>query len=451
MSESIPSQAQLGTDPSLADDPRKILTDGHMGRVQVIAVVLCTVLNAVDGFDVLSISFAAPGIAQEWGITPATLGIILSVELVGMALGSVMLGNLADQVGRRKTLLLCLVIMGTGMFLATLATGVVVMSLYRLLTGFGIGGMLAATNATVAEFSNARYKTMCVSIMAAGYPVGAIVGGSVASTLLAATGEWRSVFYFGVGMSLLMFPLVFLLLPESVGFLVQKRPTNALERINETLSKLGHRTVPALPPRTEDEPRTSVRELFSSRLARITILLTVGYFAHIMTFYFILKWVPKIVVDIGFESSSAAGVLVWANVGGLLGSLVLSVLSLRISTRKLIVVAMVLSTVAVAIFGRGAEDLSSLSLLAAMGGFCTNAAVVGLYAFIAHSFPSAVRAGGTGFVIGVGRGGAALGPVLAGLLFSSGLGLQGVAVVMALGSLLGGACLLALPERDCAL
>ena len=195
---------------------------------------------------------------------------------------------------------------------------------------------------------------------------------------------------------------------------------------------------------TADEPRTSVKQLFSGSLGRITILLTAAYFAHIMTFYFILKWVPKIVVDMGFSPASAGGVLVWANVGGLIGALTLSFLSVRLSTRLLVIGAMLASTAAVIFFGHGADGLAGLSFLAALGGFFTNGAVSGLYALVAHSFPSAVRAGGTGFVIGVGRAGAALGPVLAGLLFQSGMGLQGVAIAMAMGSIIGAVCLLGL-------
>lgn len=427
---------------------RAILAAGKMGGRQILAVAICTLLNALDGFDVLSISFASPGIAAEWGIGRGALGIVLSMELIGMAVGSVVLGNVADRIGRRKTILGALVVMGVGMYLATTATGLATLSAYRLFTGLGIGGMLAATNAVVAEFSNARLKSMSVAIMAAGYPVGAIVGGSIASYLLAATGDWRSVFYFGIVASAIMLPVVWFLLPESVGYLVQARPHGALERVNDIMRKLGHRTVPDLPPATADEPKTSVKQLFSGRLARITILLTLAYFAHIMTFYFILKWVPKIVVDMGYPPALAGGVLVWANVGGLLGSIVLSLLSLRIPTRTLVLGAMLLSTAAVIVFGTGASGLAMLSLMSALAGFFTNAGVVGLYALIAHGFPSAVRAGGTGFVIGVGRGGAALGPVIAGFLFEAGLGLLGVAIAMGLGSLIGAVCIFGLKQSD---
>jgi cyanate permease len=169
-----------------------------------------------------------------------------------------------------------------------------------------------------------------------------------------------------------------------------------------------------------------------------------------MTFYFILKWVPKIVVDMGFSPAAAGGVLVWANVGGLVGGILFSLLSLRFAVRGLLAIAMVASVVMVTVFGQGQADLAGLSWAAAAGGFFTNAGMVGLYAIVAASFPTAVRAGGTGFVIGIGRGGAALSPIVAGYLFQGGLGLGSVAAIMASGSLIAALAILAVPRRELA-
>jgi predicted MFS family arabinose efflux permease len=149
----------------------------------------------------------------------------------------------------------------------------------------------------------------------------------------------------------------------------------------------------------------------------------------------------------GFSPSAAGGVLVWANVGGLIGGLLFSVVSLKVSVRSLLIVAMVASVVMVTLFGAGQADLRGLSWAAAAGGFWTNAGMVGLYALIAASFPTAVRAGGTGFVIGIGRGGAALGPIVAGFLFQSGLGLLPVAAIMSVGSLVAALAIFGLPRR----
>ncbi len=140
-------------------DPRQTLLTSPMGALQIIVVFIAVGLNALDGFDVMSISFASIGIQREWHINKATLGAVLSMELIGMAVGSIVLGGLADRIGRRSTTLGCLVLMAIGMFMATQASGVFDLSIYRVLTGLGIGGVLAAVNALTAEFSNAGVAT----------------------------------------------------------------------------------------------------------------------------------------------------------------------------------------------------------------------------------------------------------------------------------------------------
>ncbi|MGH8261743.1 MAG: MFS transporter, partial [Steroidobacteraceae bacterium] len=162
-----------------------------MGWLQIVAVIITIGLNALDGFDVMSISFASPGIASEWHLDNTALGFVLSMELIGMALGSILLGGVADRIGRRPTVLGCLFAMAIGMLMATQATSVVDLSVWRVLTGLGIGGMLAAVNAVVAEFSNAPRKNLNVALMAIGYPIGAVVGGIIVEHLLKGH-SWRS-------------------------------------------------------------------------------------------------------------------------------------------------------------------------------------------------------------------------------------------------------------------
>jgi benzoate transport len=427
----------------MASDPRAVIDDRPMSRFQWTVVAVMIGLNALDGFDVLSISFASPGIAKDWGIDRAALGFVLSMELIGMALGSIVLGGVADRIGRRATILGCLGVMAAGMFGAATANGIEVLSAWRVLTGLGIGGMLAATNAAVAEAANAKRRALCVVLMAGGYPVGSIIGGSISAVLLA-EGSWRSVFVFGGFATLAFVPLVLWRVPESIAFLSHRRPPDALARINRSLARMGHATIEELPPPPPPARGVPIARLFQGWLTRPTLLLTLAYFAHIMTFYFILKWIPKIVVDMGFAPASAAGVLVWASAGGAAGSLLFGLFTLRMPLRGLTVAAMVLSTGLVVVFGRGQADLAGLSMIAALAGFATNAGVVGLYALAAQTFPTDLRATATGFIIGVGRGGSALAPALAGLLFAAGYGLPMVAMLMAAGSLLAAVSLLGL-------
>ncbi|MEQ1499343.1 MAG: MFS transporter [Novosphingobium sp.] len=411
-----------------------------MSRLQMAAVAITVGLNGLDGFDVLAISFASPGIASDWQIDRAALGFVLSMELIGMAIGSILLGNLADRIGRRPTMLGCLIVMTLGMALATTAQDVTSLSIWRVLTGLGIGGMLAATNAVAAEFSNARRRSLCLALMVIGYPLGAVIGGAIAAGLLDG-GHWRVVFEFGAIVTALFIPLVWLFVPESVDYLAKKQPVNALARVNQTLARMGHRALEVLPKTDSGPAKTSIAALFKPGLVLTTLLVTIAYFGHITTFYFILKWTPKIVADMGFAPGLAAGVLVWANVGGALGGALFGLLTLKFGLKPLTLAALVLSAIMVAAFGRGPDDLTQLAVMAGAAGFFTEAGIVGLYSVLAQVFPTQVRASGTGFAIGVGRGGAALAPILAGLLFQAGYGLQAVAIVMAVGSLIAAGAL----------
>jgi benzoate transport len=417
-----------------------------MSALQILVVAITLGLTALDGFDVLSISFASPGIAAEWGIDRAALGIVLSMELIGMALGSVVLGALADRIGRRPTMLGCLVLMTLGMFMVTAVKLIPQLELWRFITGLGIGGLLATNNAVAAEFANLRRRNLCISLMAIGYPIGAVLGGLSVAQLLEHH-DWRSVFYFGGTITAVFIPVVLLVVPESIHWLAQQQPARALERINRALVRMRQSSIAALPARVAQARKASIADIFAPALIAITLLSALAYFFHIITFYFMMKWIPKIVVDMHFAPADAARVVVWANVGGATGGAVLGLLTQRGALKQFTIGAMLLSTVAVILFGHASPDLTELKMLCAAAGFCTNAAIVGLYAIYAQVFPTQVRATGTGFAIGVGRGGSVLAPIAAGYLFKWGYALPTVALYMALGSLLAAGVLAILELR----
>jgi benzoate transport len=419
---------------TMSNDPRQIINDRPMSLLQIVAVALTVGLNALDGFDVLSISFASGLISKDWQIEKAALGIVLSMELLGMAFGSIFLGGVADKIGRRKTILGCLTMMTIGMFMASRANGVYDLSFWRVLTGLGIGGMLASINAVAAEFSNQKWRSVSMALMVIGYPVGAVIGGIIVGPYLGA-GDWRSIFELGGFVALAFIPLVWFFIPESIEFLAQNRPSGALGTINKTLNRFGHGQVAELPALAEESEKPSVMDVFKPGLARTTTLVTMAYSFHVVTFYFILKWVPKIVTGMGFTDREAGAVLVQANIGGAIGGAVFGLLVKQFGLKKPTLAVLLLASLSVMWFGRGQTDLESIKRIVLVTGLFTNSAIVGLYSIFALVFPTHVRATGTGFAIGAGRGFSWLAPILAGFLFEYGFGLQGVAIFMAMGSL----------------
>jgi MFS family permease len=358
----------------------------------------------------------------------------------------VLLGGVADKIGRRPTILACLFAMSVGMFGASAAGGVPTLLVYRLLTGLGIGGMLASINAAVAELSSQRWRSLAVALMVVGYPVGGVTGGIIVQKLLG-SGTWHDVFIFGGAITAAFIPIVWFLLPESVDFLDRQGRPGALQAINRILTRFGHEPIAALTPATQESSQRSVTDIFKPALIVSTVLITLGYFTHVTSFYFIIKWVPKLVVDMGFQPRTAAGVLTWLNVGGATGVAIFGLIATRVSLKALTVVTLLGSSAMVVWFGRGPHDLVSLAATVAVAGVFINSAIGGYYLLFAKVFPTHVRATGTGFAIGVGRGGAVLAPILAGYLFQAGLAMPTVATLMAMGSLLSAAALLALKVR----
>src|SRR5262245_56661620 len=399
-------------------DPREIIDKSPMTFAQVMVVVVTVMLNAMDGFDILSIAFASNGIAAEWQVTTQALGIVLSMELVGMAVGSILLGGLADRIGRRSTLLGCLLTMAFGMVMATTAASPVQLSIWRIITGLGIGGMLSCTNAVVAELSNNKWRSLCISIMVIGYPLGGGFGGLWASGLINAYG-WRSVFYLGTSLTTLLLPLAYFLVPESVHWLTRKQPENALARVNASLRKLGQTAVSALPEMGTSERKKSLGDIFSPTLVGITLIVTAAYFLHIVSFYFLAKWTPRIVGAMfpALPPGTGPRVLALTNFGGAAGGAVFGLLAGRVGLKRLTIVIMACNAVSIILFGRTPADLTTLTWLAIAVGFFGNAAISGVYSILAYAFPTHVRATGTGFAIGLGRGGAVLSPWLAAFLF----------------------------------
>ena len=435
----------------MQNDPRIIIDDNAMGVRQWVVVALMVALNALDGFDVLSSAFAAPGISREWGIPRDALGVVLSAELVGMGFGSVLLGGFADRSGRKPAMLLCLVVMAAGMYMAHGAGGVTELTAWRFVTGLGIGGMLAATNAVTAECSSRAGRSLAMALYVIGYPLGAVIGGFVAQGWLLVAFDWRAVFMFGAVVTALMIPLVMLLVPETPAYFAARRPAGALEKINRSLAAFRQPQIEALPPQAAKADRPKVTDILAKpRLRTVTLLLAFGYMFHTITFYYILKWSPQIVADFGYPPAQAASVLTWANIGGATGGLLFGFLMRKWDIRTPTIVMLLLGAVAVAAFGFPRDSLWGWRMATFTTGFFTNAAIVGFYAALARGFPAHARATGTGVVLGVGRFGAAGSPILAGLLFTT-LGkdhLLTVSIVMALGSIVAALLLFVLPLRD---
>jgi benzoate transport len=391
-----------------------------MSRFQVGAVAICTVLNAVDGFDVLAMSFAAPLVSKEWVLSQDRLGLLFSAGLAGMTIGSAFIAPLADMLGRRWVTLLSLAVVTLGMFWAAVTSSALGMTAARCFTGLGVGAMLPSINTIVAEYSSAKRRELSLSIMATGYPIGATLGGMISVLIVAGFG-WRGIFAFGGLLSLIMIFVVYLALPESLGFLLAKRPANALARINRLLRRLERAEIASLPaPQTRETGAVGFADLARGGLAKSSALLFFAFFCVMSSFYFVLQWTPKLLVDAGLNPQQGISGGVLLNLGGIVGALLLGSFALRFAIFRIEMLAMVLAAITIAAFGLASANLGGALATAPIVGVFLFASMVGLYAIAPGIFPTSVRNTGTGLAIGAGRGGAILSPWLAGQLLELG-------------------------------
>ncbi len=400
---------------------RAQLNARDMSLAQWEVVVLCTAINMLDGYDVLVMSFAAAPVAADWQLDPASLGLLLSAGLIGMAIGSIVLGSLADVLGRKRLVHICLITVTIGMILSAHAHSQLQLLALRFITGVGIGGMLATLTALVSEYSNDKRRGICMGLLQSGYPLGALLGGIIAAQIIQFA-DWRSLFLFGGGLSALLLPLIVIRLPESLDF-VSKSGSPKVENVKgRLLERFGLSEPRQSMVEDSDQGVGSWRSCFTPSEVRInTLLLWTCYLALMFSFYFVVSWTPKLLVDAGLSTSEgiSAGAILQA--GGLIGALVIGLLGSRYAVHKLAAWFFSLSVVMILAYGWADAELTALMILSAMMGFFLIGAMIGLYTIGPALYDSKSRVTGVGLAIGVGRLGAIAAPFVGGLMIEADL------------------------------
>jgi benzoate transport len=421
-----------------------------MGRTQHAVIALCVAMNMLDGFDVLALAFSSAAISDEWGLSGAQLGILLSSALLGMAVGSMFVSQVADVIGRRTTILACGVVITLGMGLSALATGFEMLLVVRVLTGVAIGTLQACLNVLVSEYSSTRRRATAISLYTAGQPIGGTLGGILAGVLLASFG-WRSVFAFGAVATAVLMVVVWRVLPESIDYLTSRRPRRALERLNAILVRIGHPPVDELPASggaTSGAGRW--RDVLVGRAALVTLALGVAFFMLMAGFYFANSWTPQLVVLNGFAEADGVRAGVMFSAGGIVGSLAYGPVAGRLGVRPALVGAFVLAGLAFAGYATSAGALGPAFALAAALGAMTSAAMAGMFAIGPDSYSAAARATGVGLIIGLGRVGAIVSPIVAGRLLDSGWEPGQLYYLFVVPMLVGAAAIALVPRRRAA-
>jgi len=407
--------------------------------LQLIIVGLCVAVNMIDGMDVLILSYIAPALQLDWNVPADEVGVLFSAGILGMAIGGLAIAPVADFMGRRRLILLSLLISTIGMIASAFAGSIGVLMLLRVLVGCGIGAVLASMAALIAEYAPPRHRSFAIGLMYGGYPLGAILTGFAAAHAIPLFG-WQLVLGGAGAISALMIPVLLLLLPESMVFLTKRRPAKALDKVNAIRARLRLAPLDDL-PRIEDEvSRGGVAGLFSDGRASGTLLLWLAMIFGFAALWFAISWTPKLAIMSGLDQTAGIYAGTFFNFGAFAGTVALGLVTVRFRLQSIIPLFLIAAAGAMLAFGMLELDEAGLFFVSFLIGFLLQGGFNGIYPLAAQLYPAEIRSTGIGWTTGVGRLGAVLGPLLGGILIAREVPLAWIFFIFAVPAVLGGLC-----------
>ncbi|MBR0849739.1 MFS transporter [Bradyrhizobium diazoefficiens] len=419
-----------------------------VGAFQIRVLLVCAAVLFIDGFDTQAIGYVAPAVAQEWKLARGSLGPVFSAGLLGLMIGALIFGPLADKIGRRRIILASTAVFGIGTLLTVFATDTTWLIALRVLTGLGLGGAMPNAVALTSEFSPHRRRATLVMMMFAGFSIGAALGGLLAAALIPAFG-WRSVFLVGGVAPLLFLPFLFKALPESIRFLAMsggrdREVAGLLQRIAPEANFADNAKFVVPEPKL---PGLPVAHLFAEGRAPMTVLLWIVFFMSLLDLYLLSNWLPTVLNDLGVSVSAAVAIGAMLQVGGVVGTFTLGNFIDRFSFRALSLTYLA-AAVAIAAIGVTSHAIGLVTMAIFASGFCVVGGQIASNALTATFYPTAIRSTGVGWALGIGRIGSIVGPLVGGVMLARGMGAQPLFAAAAVPALVAAAAAFILARRD---
>jgi AAHS family 4-hydroxybenzoate transporter-like MFS transporter len=396
------------------------IVDGSpVGRAQIKIIVICAMVAVVDGFDTQSIALVAPAIATAWHVVPSSFGRVFGAGLFGSLVGALVFGMCGDRFGRRPALLAAVALFAATTSITPFTSSLPALVIVRLATGFGLGGALPGIISLTSEYAPGRLRGTLVALMFCGFPLGAVIGGLVAAVIIPAFG-WASVFYIGAAIPILLLPVIWMALPESVRFLAMRKDRTGIERV---LARMRWQAQwDGVLGSGHAEIRSPVASLFASGTGVGTVLLWATLFLSLLLTYFLVNWMPLIARQSGVGMTAAVLAVAALNLGAIVGCLTIGRLCDLFGRATIIIgCAFGLGAVAIASIGISRHSVAALLASTFLAGVFSIGAQMCTIALCASFYETSLRATGVGWAIGIGRIGSIVGPVLGGVLIAAGM------------------------------
>lgn len=405
-------------------DVAAVIDESKIGRFQFFIFSICLLIMMFDGFDTQAIAFVAPSMAADWKLPPGTFGPIFAAALLGSMVGAFLLGLFADKFGRRGTLVVCLAAFGILNVASAYAPSLQSFTVLRFFCGIGLGGAIPNVMALVSEYAPARRRSTMIALAWCGFALGAVFGGLISIPLIANFG-WHSVFIVGGVLPLCLVPVVYLMLPESIKFLIlMRRSGDVIASILRKINPQTHFDSAAEYILNEAKPgRGHVVSLFKDGLAVGSVFLCLALFMSLLLVYCLINWIPLLLREAGLPLQQAVLGTIVLNLAGIPGSFLCTWLIDRRDSKPLAILIGVYFLGAISVVCIGFAETAFWPLMAAifMSGFLIIGAQLSLNAYISNYYPTAIRGTGIGWSQVVGRSGSLVGPLIGGVLVSGGM------------------------------
>lgn len=411
-----------------------LINEQALSGYQKLVLFFCFSILALDGLDTAAVGYIAPLLVAEWGIERAALAPALSAALFGLAFGALAAGPCADRFGRKVTLVVATVFFALFSLLTALAYDIPSLALIRFLTGLGLGAAMPNAVTLMAELAPARCRSFVINTVYVGFPLGAAAGGFVAAWLIPHYG-WQGIFILGGVLPLLLLPFLIRSLPESVSYMTARGyPLPRIRAVLERICRcdLGHVEQFVLAEAPAKSGDSSLRLILSRSYVLGTLMLWVTYFMGLLIFYLLTSWMPLMMKDAGFSIEKAALLTAIFPLGGGIGTLVSGVLMDKFNPGRVLSVVYVLAALLLVAVGQSMDNVALFAVLIFLAGVMVTGAQASLPALAAPIYPTAARATGMAWMLGIGRFGGICGALLGGVLLSMKLPFSQIVVLLAI-------------------
>ncbi|MGO4804677.1 MFS transporter [Arthrobacter sp. 2MCAF15] len=384
-------------------DPTPVTVGGPAARFSkssAAAVLVCWLLVVFDGYDLIVYGTVQSSLISEtgWGLTKATAGTIGSMAFVGMMIGAIFAGRMADSWGRRRTILGCAIVFSIFTILCAFAPSAPVFGTLRLLAGVGLGGLVPSANALVAELVPAKWRSTIATLMMSGVPIGGSIAALVGIQLIPAFG-WESMFLVAVLALLIVVPLGLKYLPETLA------PARAAS---------GGRNL--------EEP-SGFGSLLRAPYLGVSLLFALATIATLFAWYGLGTWLPNLMQLAGYNLGSALTFALALNLGAVAGSVITAWAGTRFGPIPTAIAAAAVAGGALVVLVTG-PPVTVVYLMLVLAGVGTHGTQCLIIAAVASHYPGHLRGTALGWALGTGRIGAVAAPQIGGLLLAAGLGVS---------------------------